>query len=172
MGLISPRASNEFDFFLIHLREHPCVIATPSANQIGSCVFSPKSVSCSQSTPSPWNDNIQSGSSLQMSLAPGDHQSVSDYRCTCRKCGSNGKILPRATWYKHNPGGKKGKAPQLTQEDIASILSRPTPAWGNRRKRTYEEVLAGERLRLSKRATAGSSSVRMRPDQNICASIA
>lgn len=116
--------------------------------------FSPKSVSCLEPTPSPGNNDTRPSSSLRMSPTPGD------YRCTCRKCGSNGKILPRATWYKHNPGGKKGKAPQLTQEDIASILSRPTPAWGNRRKRTYEEVRAEELLRLSKRAT-GSSSVCM-----------
>jgi hypothetical protein len=107
-----------------------------------------------------------------MSLPPGGYEDVSGYYCTCEKyrCGSRGPrgtLLPRTTWYNHNSGGKTAKIPELSQEQIAAILARPTPTYSKRRKRRLEvEGVAGP-SRTSKRL-ARSNSVRAMSDQDIC----
>jgi hypothetical protein len=79
--------------------------------------------------------------------------------CTCRKCGTNGKVLSRTKWYRHNPGGKKAKLPGLSNEEIASVMRLHTPPspGTNLRKRHHDEVEV--EAPISKRV-AGSSLVR------------
>ena len=117
----------------------------------------------------PANDSIRPSPSHQMSLPPGNYTPVPKYLCTCRKCGSNGKVLARATWYNHNPGGKKAKPLEFSQDQVDFIRSLPPPNFSERRKRRVEETeLAPDRMHTPKRA-AGSSSVRTISDHNICA---
>ena len=51
-----------------------------------------------------------------------------DWFCTCRKCGTNGKVLARTKWYRHNPGGKKAKYPGLSNKEIKSFMRINPPA--------------------------------------------
>src|SRR6266481_439743 len=98
-----------------------------------------------------------------MPIPPRDYVETPDYICTCRKCGSSGKVLPRATWYDHNPGGKRAKRPGWSREQIEAMGSHPAPVYSKRRKRRLEEDEGGDEgdhPHVSKRAT-GSSSVRM-----------
>jgi hypothetical protein len=92
-----------------------------------------------------------------------------DWFCTCRKCGSNGKVLSKATWYRHNPSGKKAKYEVLSNkemESIARISALPTPVFKARKRRFHEDVEVEDPI--SKRV-AGSGSVRITSIQNICA---
>ena len=93
-----------------------------------------------------------------MSLPPGNYTDVPDYLCRCTRCGPDGKVLARTTWYNHNPGGKKAKLPEPSQEQITVMLNQPAPRFSQRRKRPLEEAEVVGRAHISKRAI-GSSSV-------------
>ncbi|KAF9650492.1 hypothetical protein BDM02DRAFT_1382290 [Thelephora ganbajun] len=123
-------------------------------------LFFPQFLPCPKFPTSPGSDNIRPSPSLQMPLPPGEYQEVPDYLCTCKKCGPRGgKVLPRATWYSHNPGGKKAKLPELSQEQIDLILSLPPPRYSKRRKWRLEEAMNHPR---TSKQVAGSGAVRMR----------
>ena len=93
----------------------------------------------------------------RMSLPSVDPKNPPAWLCTCAKCGSNGKALPRRTWYTHNPGGKAAKY------NLFADRGRPlSPARKARKRRCHEGVEEVEEVeeppRISSRA-GGSSSV-------------
>ena len=87
------------------------------------------------SPPYPANNSIRLSLSRQMSLPPGNYTPVPKYLCTCRKCGSSGKVLARMTWYNHSPGGKKAKPLEFSQDQVDFIRSLPPPTFSERRQR-------------------------------------
>jgi len=101
------------------------MIMIPGVNSVGSCVFFPESLCCPTSTTLP-GDNIRSSPPLQMSLPPGNHQTIPDYRCTCRKCRSNGKILPRVSFLSKTRVHLCSKFPALVPFDRSQHASRPS----------------------------------------------
>src|SRR5882757_832842 len=106
-----------------------------------------------------------------MSLPPGEYKETPEFYCTCKKCGSRGKVLSRPTWYRHNPGGKGERITKYTPERIDAILSLPPLPASRRRKRRLEEAEATYRAHISKRVAGGSGSVSAILDHSICASI-
>ena len=69
-----------------------------------------------------------------------------DWTCRCRKCGTNGKIVPRSTWYRHNPGGKKAIYSTLADkgEPVHRYpVPRPSDA-GRGQKRHHIEIVEGD----------------------------
>ena len=131
--------------------------------------FSPSSFLVPNPSRPPRSDSIQP-SLLPMSLPPGTNKGVPEYHCTCRTCGSAGKVLTRSTWYRHNPGGKKIilPPPTLTLEQANAILSNPVVFVPRRKRRSEEETL--QTPHTSKRI-AGPSSVLMMSDHDICATV-
>jgi len=83
--------------------------------------------------------------------------------CTCRKCGSNGKVLPKRTWYNHNPGGKAALYDATTErgrEGIKRLYALHRPAYEAQDQRLYGEVEGVEDPSRASKRVATSSSVR------------
>ena len=101
---------------------------------------------------------------------PPDGSEADPYFCKCNKCSLHGgRVLPRTTWYNHNPGGKGTKAPKLSLEEIDYMVNLPAPKFTKARQRRFDEERANLRARRSNRDT-GSSSVRT-IGYDICAAI-
>jgi hypothetical protein len=76
------------------------------------------------------------------------------YFCNCKKCALHGgRVLPRTTWYNHNPGGKGNQLPTPSLEDIEYIMNLPTRKFTQVRQRHFEERRVALRMQISKRAT-------------------
>jgi hypothetical protein len=108
-------------------------------------------------------------SSTQMPAPPGHLEKVPGWLCKCAKCGPAGKEVPRRTWYNHNPGGKNGKRPELSQGRIDFLLGLPAAEFSRRRKKDSGGVNYADHAHISKR-NVGSSLVRVRLDHDICTS--
>jgi hypothetical protein len=132
--LISTRCSRQVQLVFLYLEY---IVVSRNISRELSCFFLSPSLSLSLPYPE---------STPPMSLPLEAFEDVAQFLCKCKKCAPRGgKQLPRSTWYKHNPGGSRNKAPELSQQEI-------------------------DYLHISTRATVGSSSVRTRLDHHICAS--
>ena len=99
------------------------------------------------------------------------------YLCKCEKCRTRspgGKVIPRRTWYRHNPGGKKAGYGSLTAEEtqaierINAIPNVPCPR-SKAQKRRHLEIEEVEVTPHPSKRAAGSGSVSA-PTLHICAS--
>jgi hypothetical protein len=97
----------------------------------------------------------------RMSPPPNEAKQNKAWLCTCAKCGLPGKEVSRRTWYRHTPGGKQAKAPQLSEEQIERLINLPTPEFSGRRKKHLGGSKPTGRTHIFRR-NPGSSSVRMR----------
>ena len=121
-------------------------------NQIFYFLLSPSP--CTKSTIPPEHTTV---SSLRMPPSPGKSED-NPYFCKCKKCAlQGGRVLLRATWYRHNPGGKGVKRPRSSFDDIEHLINLPASKFSRIRRQQLEERHANL---VSKRG-AGSSSVRM-----------
>ena len=108
-------------------------------------------------------------SSLQMA-PPLGRPKDNPFFCRCGKCVLHGgRILPRTTWYTHNPGGKGIKHLKPSLEDIDHTTNPPALRLTRIRQKRLEERRKDIQARLSTRDT-GSGSVHM-TSVNICAPV-
>jgi len=85
--------------------------------------------------------------------------------CTCRRCGPYGKVLPKRTWYHHNPGGKAAKHEAIVNraiEELGLLRALPRPVYEARKQSLHgdAEGMEDPPVRSSKRVAAISGSVR------------
>ncbi|KAF9643862.1 hypothetical protein BDM02DRAFT_3122811, partial [Thelephora ganbajun] len=111
-----------------------------------------------QSPDYPRSDNTRLSSLPQMSPSSVDPP---EWFCTCRKCGTRGKVLSRATWYRHNPGGIKAKYGTLSDKEMESIeriCAVPRPAYKTRKRNSCKKGAKVEETPGTPESVAGSSS--------------
>ena len=95
-----------------------------------------------------------------MSPLPGRSEDGNKYLCKCGHCGPyGGRILPRTTWYNHNPGGKKAERPELSRENIDFLLGLPSTKLSQWRKRDLERTSLAKQAHISTRVAGSSTSV-------------
>ena len=83
------------------------------------------------------------------------------YFCECKKCAPQGGWdLPRRTWYNHNPGGTRGRLPNLSLAEIDYMINLPLLKFSKRQKQGFHEELAQPRAHIFSQA-ARSDSVRI-----------
>lgn len=77
-------------------------------------------------------------------------------------------MLKRTTWYNHNPGGKKAKHAEFSQEEIRSISNLPVPrrpiqprAKGKKRRLDEEDAEIEDTPHIPKRVVGPSSVCEM-----------
>ena len=95
-------------------------------------------------------------STPRMSLPSVDPKNPPAWLCVCTKCGSDGKALPRRTWYTHNPGGKAAKYNVFANPDIPPPVRKLRKR--QRREEEVEEVEEVEVVEDLPHSRAGGSS--------------